>query len=121
MALVHDSTLRTNSKYFERPKFIFDKLQAFLRMIKNQQTKDFFKLYYFKSELSRKVISAEEERQKTQEFLEYWSHLQNKKTVTFTEPFNAQKMKILDYIQLNSATLERNSKRIIQRESLYYY
>jgi len=71
----------------ETPKFYLEKLQENLRIMKNQQTKDFYKLYGFKSNFSEihqdptKLIEA---------FLEYWKKIQNQSS--YYQKFDLRKI-----------------------------
>ena len=64
------SELIPQSKYLESPKLFLEKLQEHLRIMKSQQTRDFYKLYEFKSNLSES--SPVNEAETIEKFYEYW-------------------------------------------------
>ena len=57
-------------KYAEKPRLILAKLQEYLRMMKSQQTIDFYKLYEHKSRVNESTPETEEKI--LEEFSKYW-------------------------------------------------
>jgi len=58
------------SKQNGKPSLILEQLQEYLRMVKSQQTMDFYKLYEFKSLVSE--CSSKTEQKVLEDFAKYW-------------------------------------------------
>ena len=72
ISIIYD--LQTNSDFHGKvcPTFILIKLQNFLRVTKAKKTKEFYRLYKFRSDLSDRTQESNV-GQITQEFVQYWN------------------------------------------------
>jgi len=117
-------SLSTN-KFLEKPAIILEKLQEYLRMMKSQQTMDFYKLYEYKTSFSE--CTAEDEKMIIENFLKYWNKV-GKQDRHFKDqnPSSSRKEDICPFIEKCIQTFELQiipnifSIELFWRELIYF-
>jgi hypothetical protein len=117
--------LNDSSSQEETSHLFLEKFQDFLRMMKNQQTLDFYKLYEFKSKLSKSEGANEKV---IAEFAEYWRKVKNQEVYYQNSNFdvNTAKTQGLNFIKECIKIFEKDiipkifSIELFWRELIYH-
>jgi hypothetical protein len=127
LIILNTSETSTRRKLLEKPGLILEKLQEYLRMMKSQQTMDFYKLYEFKSKLGG--CSNDDDKHIIEEFYKYWKDVGTKESffkANKSEVKYTKKKEVLEYIERCVETFEQKiipsifSIELFWRELIYF-